>query len=1158
MPKHTHSPGERWRLRTPRRIFRWLLRFLGWSLVVGFAGIFVVVFLASIIYFNRARIVNDTLDYFVEPFDVSVGEIHINDIGTVHIEDLHLSPKNSGVEHPMVEIPHVRLTYDFDRLRRNQVVETIALEKPKITIRKEFLDALPRAGANPGTASLDLSAFAYFTQSLEVEDGALEISLKGLPTIQSNWNLSSGPLQFSDEGQLLEPVTLQLQNVSVGGDAGGGIIESVSATATFEQDLSRIDIPELLFSGIEADVTPEWFAKADKEANREIPPETTEPAVGADLHFGKIQIGQSSISATGFDGSTDAPAFPDVSFETEIEFIDVSHTNGRWHSPAPLTVAITNVAVGATQSQLASVDRIGIRLDSPGELIHEQKVSEIEISGIDLVVADRTMTRLASGKKKETAGPASEDEKQPWILESLRIEDGALLVQNLTIDGKPAPRIQSSLSGAFEDLQFGGKEGFTSNGLQSLILEQASLRSPGVRVGNKPLLTLAYAEVEGRWSDFNFDNRIGKLILRGPKINFSDESLGNWLYSDGEEKPVGPANRPVYKVSELEVTGGRVEADSQFAEGLVPKIYSDFTIHTDHSDQENPFLYQLNFQDFNLRNHPVQVEFEGPPAPPSLFPDRPTEPSVSPVAEEEVFAIKSIEVKATANQLQRTRKVENVLLDGAVIRIGSGLKSIVDAGAEKTPGNTEDLSTAQPPTDLLPTWTLEKVQITRSQVRFEALIPQVEGLEFDIETTLTDVPLSPDELLSQANRQKIELAGIEIKDPYDSFITVATLPTIFVEFSLAGLANQEVERIDLIGPSLHVGQGLFWWIDYQRNFRKQNEGASIEIDDSGTTAPPGEETPDWVIKTINATAGKIIIAPTGVPIGMVPFPFNATTSMLKGKTELKLTIPDEDYVYRFPDYKVDLYGLTGNVEFNVPVEDVNNNLVQTFNLDRLIWKKYEAEKLYLTVTFDEDGIYGSLGGDAYGGYAEGGFNFYLNDPGKWDAWIAGTDMDAFPITQALAPENFQMEGPISLKVVSEGRDKSVGVTTGEFQTGAPGWFDIKKFDAIIEEFPSDWSGLQSSLAELGLVAVKRFDYDKGSGSLYLSGRNGKFDLRFAGPYGTRKLTFHLHDKRNTQLADAESDAPEASAEQDPPPQNNADNTPIPEASARPVASRTAE
>src|SRR5690606_12668349 len=146
-------------------------------------------------------------------------------------------------------------------------------------------------------------------------------------------------------------------------------------------------------------------------------------------------------------------------------------------------------------------------------------------------------------------------------------------------------------------------------------------------------------------------------------------------------------------------------------------------------------------------------------------------------------------------------------------------------------------------------------------------------------------------------------------------------------------------------PSLHVGQGLFWWIDYQRNFREQNEGASVGIEAGVETAGK----PDWVIKTINATAGKIVIAPTGIPIGIVPFPFNATTSMSGGNIELKLTIPDEDHVYRFPDYKVELYGLTGDVQFNVPVQTIDNNLVQTFTLKRAIWKEHEARDLYISV-----------------------------------------------------------------------------------------------------------------------------------------------------------------------------------------------------------------
>ncbi len=40
------------------------------------------------------------------------------------------------------------------------------------------------------------------------------------------------------------------------------------------------------------------------------------------------------------------------------------------------------------------------------------------------------------------------------------------------------------------------------------------------------------------------------------------------------------------------------------------------------------------------------------------------------------------------------------------------------------------------------------------------------------------------------------------------------------------------------------------------------------------------------------------------------------------------------------------------MQFNVPVKDLNNNLVQTFKLRRAKWKDYDAEDLYITVTFD--------------------------------------------------------------------------------------------------------------------------------------------------------------------------------------------------------------
>ncbi|MBU6180107.1 MAG: hypothetical protein KGR69_10610, partial [Verrucomicrobia bacterium] len=497
---------------------------------------------------------------------------------------------------------------------------------------------------------------------------------------------------------------------------------------------------------------------------------------------------------------------------------------------------------------------------------------------------------------------------------------------------------------------------------------------------------------------------------------------------------------------------------------------------------------------------------------------------------------------------QDTRRLGKVKIDGAVLTVGEGLKAVVGGGNPApnpaTPTTPPVPQAGRPATTrALPAWNLGEIEITRSRVHFEAIVPQIEGLQFAIETRLFDVPLSLEGILAQDKLQKIELAGIEIKDPYTSFITVADLPTIFVEFSLAGLARQTVEKIDLIGPSLHVGQGLFWWVDYQRRFREQNEGSSLGFESD----EPQESVKKngWIIRTINATAGKIVIAPTGVPIGAVPFPFNATTNMSEGSIELKLNIPDEEHVYRFPQYKVEVSGLAGDVRFNVPVEDVNNNLVQTFTLKRAKWKDYEARDLFLSVTFDENGVYGKFGGNAYDGYTEGQFNFYLKDEGKWDAWIAGTGLDTGPITSVIAPGTFLMDGKVSLKLISEGRRKVVGKTSGEFRTMTPGWFDVTKLDAMLEKLPPDWNSLQRGLTELSLIALKRFDYDSGSGSLSFLNREGTLDLRFEGDYGTRTLRLQAHDQRNPNPADdlTKTGTTALPAET---------SVPLPEASARPV------
>jgi len=1130
--------------RSPRGILRWLMRFVGLSAVVTAGVLILVAVISSIAYLNRARIVNQTLAVLVEPFRVSVGEIDFHRLGEVRITDLQLTPKSAPEGSLLASVPETIITYRLSDLRETRKLRTIVLRGAAITLDDATLSALAapapvidETGEVVTPGPFDLGSLAFFTDSFTIRDSHLTLDLDGLPRLEADWLFRTGGLDFDESGLSRETIDLRLNNVLIGEGGENGRIARLIASARVRPDLSHFHLSFLHLLNPKLRITPDLFPVPEELPTQESQvaapagldpasaPANAPPKSLPGLVIEALRVDGGSVEVTGFDGSDGAPSFPDLAFSTAFAFQHLSSRNGQWQSDVPLSLTLNQLALGKGTSQLLSAGRIDLSVDELGQLIHDRTLSAVHLHGLDVIVSDTSLARFRSGKKEPETGTTAPP-GLPWIVEKFTLVDGTLLVQNLTVGEKAAPYFESRVDASLERLQF-GSDSFQSEGVQSITLEQAKMRAPGAGATTEPLLATEYADLTGKWSDFQKSGLIDRFVVRGPQIHFTDETLGTWLEAPTvpETDQPGPVNRPVYKVAHLDVTGGRLVADSSFAVGKVPKIYSDFSLQSGHADGEEPYSYHLRLDDFQVRNHPRLIEAAAPPAPPTLFPDALAPLAISPLNEGDVFSVKEIEVDFTASQLQRTRRIGKLKMSGAVLTVGEGLKSIADAGKEEEPEadnapievvvpEPQPVPAAVPQaqtTGRLPAWLIEEVEITQSQVQFEALIPQVEGLRFAIETRLSDVPLSLDGLLAEEKLQKVELAGIEIKDPYNSFITVAFLPTIFVEFSLAGLARQEIEKIDLIGPSLHVGQGLFWWIDYQRNFREQNEGASVGIEAGVDTA----KKPDWVIKTINATAGKIVIAPTGIPIGIVPFPFDATTSMSGGNIELKLTIPDEDHVYRFPDYKVDLYGLTGDVQFNVPVQEIDNNLVQTFTLKRAVWKEHEAKDLYITVTFDSDGVYGQFGGASYDGYAEGQFNFYLNDPGKWDAWVAGTGMDTGPLTKVLVPDSFLMEGRVSLKFIAEGRDKVVGETTGEFQTTSPGWFDITKLETILDNLPMEWNQLKRSLTELSIHSLKRFDYDKGAGSLYFQERAGELNLRFNGDHGSRELNFYLHDQKNT-------------------------------------------
>lgn len=912
---------------------------------------------------------------------------------------------------------------------------------------------------------------------------------------------------------------------------------------------------------------------------------------GFEILVEALQVSGAEISIEGFDGREGRLSIPDTAFATAIDWRDLKIQGGEVSAGEPVTLTLQDFAVdgrlepgSGAAPPTARIERLEVVFD-PETLLSERRLESVEFHAPVLELSPDSLALFLGGGQSEAGGDSTaaevavaevtEQEAKGWSVGRLEITEGRLLAEGWNWEDRELPSLETRWEVELEDLSDRLFSGETTPGESSTTQQ---LRLDKVLVGTessrpeKALLSLESLELRLDVVELMTNRRLEALTIDAPVIQWEDDRLPSWVaafFTEGggvkghegtgevgmtaeagtDPEESGQEERvdlPPFVVEQLEVNDGNLRFDSNLLGARVPVVESRFQVRTEGLP---PGVEEGSLHPYRLFLSQMKIEARS-----ERSDGEPTAETAAEVfeSEREVASARQLTVDFTAEGLQRDRKVDRIELRGADFFLGSGLQQLLQAedGEEdesKEPGPEGTKSDNVPAVDestqgdraeagegasapgVESEWTLGEFLVTESRVHIESLIPQVEGLEFAVETRMEEVPLGQAGLLAQDHPQKVELAGIEIRDPYDSFITVAFLPTIFVEFSFAGLVEQRIDKIDLMNPAIHIGQGLFWWVDYQRNYRAQNEGGGFE--GTSVEVDPGEDVAEaeaqareseadesgggWSVGQINAHFGKLVIAPTGQPIGIVPFPFDASTNLDEGEISLSLQIPKEQqYVYEFPDLKLALFGLSGNVEFNVPIEQEDNNLVQTFSLDRAVWKQYEVEDLYLTVTYDTDGIYGRFGGVAYGGYAEGQFNIYLNDVGVWDAWLAGTDLDMGPITEVIAPESFLMAGKVNAKLVSEGRKLEFGETHGEILALSPGHFDFTKANEFIENLPEGWSHWKRSATQLSLETLKRFNYETGKGDLYFINRDGWLRLNLEGETGSRNLEVHAHDWRS--------------------------------------------
>ena len=162
------------------------------------AGIVLLVaIVASVVYYNRVRLLNQTLALLVEPFRVSVGEIDFYPIGIVRIENLELAPKQSPAGTRLALIPESIITYRLGELRATRRLENITLHRPEVYLDESLLKSLhsPEAPTTETTTPFRLSSLGLFTGALLVEQGRLVVRLR---TSSSDWaggkEVASAPL----------------------------------------------------------------------------------------------------------------------------------------------------------------------------------------------------------------------------------------------------------------------------------------------------------------------------------------------------------------------------------------------------------------------------------------------------------------------------------------------------------------------------------------------------------------------------------------------------------------------------------------------------------------------------------------------------------------------------------------------------------------------------------------------------------------------------------------------------------------------------------------------------------------------------------------------------------------------------------------------------
>ncbi len=449
-------------------------------------------------------------------------------------------------------------------------------------------------------------------------------------------------------------------------------------------------------------------------------------------------------------------------------------------------------------------------------------------------------------------------------------------------------------------------------------------------------------------------------------------------------------------------------------------------------------------------------------------------------------------VTAVVNPVNlRSGKINSLALNGGTLNIGERLLSLFagDGGG----------GSGTPAMNLI----LETLSIKRINIRLEDDRNIAPDIQFALNTSLSNIPLSQAASALGEEIQHIEIADLEILSPYDPLAKVLTIRSLAFEFTLAGLLRREVQAIHVSGPSIYVSPDLFW---YMEDAQKRFGGLS----DDNPSAQPAQ--PGWMVQQFTLVDGNLILGSGGRSNYGLPLTFRTSAqdvsleNLASLRAQAVLEIPSQQY--NFEQYQLEFTSQAGELRLAYPPEQ--NNLVGTIQLDVIRWRQYRASEAWVSVTFDQTGINGAFGGSTYKGYSSGGFSFFFNTEAPWIGWVSGKGLDLRQLTDVISPQNFQMTGPLDFQLQVDAKRALIQRVKGNLQTTKPGRLKISKLDDLLARIPDTWAGLKKDSTRIALETLRDFDFETCIGDFWFVDSQGIFDLALQGPSGSRKFEVVLH------------------------------------------------